>query len=166
MTPEPTPPPADSSPKAKSRLEQDREDRRQRRVDRYNEVVGLSPPRNESASHQSARCICSERRSGVSCAPASSRNGRHRIEDRRASINSRSFSFVDGARAATMRPNSGTRSKTKAIPADEARWLNSLPPFVFRAPRISARRWLRVRKRPNRLLPGRPRCYWRAGQKS
>jgi transposase len=38
---EPSPPSADSSPKAKSRLEQDSEDRRQRRVDRYNEVVGL-----------------------------------------------------------------------------------------------------------------------------
>lgn len=37
----PSPPPADSSPKAKSRLQQDSEDRRQRRVDRYNEVVGL-----------------------------------------------------------------------------------------------------------------------------
>src|SRR5580658_1960284 len=38
---EPSPPSADSVPKAKSRHEQDREDRRQRRVDRYNEVVGL-----------------------------------------------------------------------------------------------------------------------------
>jgi transposase len=38
---EPTPPPTDSPPKAKSRLENDREYRRQRRVDRYNEVVGL-----------------------------------------------------------------------------------------------------------------------------
>jgi len=38
---EPSLPSADSSPKAKSRLEQDCQDRRQRRVDRYNEVVGL-----------------------------------------------------------------------------------------------------------------------------
>ena len=38
---EPSLPPADSAPKAKSRVEQDRENRRQRRVDRYNEVVGL-----------------------------------------------------------------------------------------------------------------------------
>src|SRR5205823_11629360 len=36
---EPTPPPADITPKAKSRLEKDREYRRQRRVDRYNEVI-------------------------------------------------------------------------------------------------------------------------------
>jgi transposase len=35
------PPSADSSPKAKNRIEQDSEDRRQRRVDRYNEVVEL-----------------------------------------------------------------------------------------------------------------------------
>jgi hypothetical protein len=62
-----------------------------------------------------------------------SRTERRRIEACRALMNSRSLSFVDGARAATMRPNSGTRSKTKAILADEARWLNSLPPFVFRA---------------------------------
>ena len=41
VTVEPVPPPADSTPKAKSRLEKDREYRRQRRVDRYNEVVGL-----------------------------------------------------------------------------------------------------------------------------
>src|ERR1039457_1536917 len=41
VTPEPTPPPTDSSPKARSRLDQDREDRRQHRVDRYNEVVDL-----------------------------------------------------------------------------------------------------------------------------
>jgi transposase len=41
VTPEPTPPPNDSSPKARSRLDQDREYRRQHRVDRYNEVVGL-----------------------------------------------------------------------------------------------------------------------------
>ncbi|MGD0775650.1 MAG: hypothetical protein ABSC05_22785 [Candidatus Solibacter sp.] len=41
VTPEPTPPPTDSAPKARSRLDQDREDRRQHRVDRYNEVVGL-----------------------------------------------------------------------------------------------------------------------------
>lgn len=41
VTPEPTPLPVDSSPKTKSRVEQDREDRRERRVDRYNEVVGL-----------------------------------------------------------------------------------------------------------------------------
>jgi transposase len=39
--PEPTPPPADGTPKAQSRLEKDREYRRQRRVDRYNEVIGL-----------------------------------------------------------------------------------------------------------------------------
>jgi transposase len=38
---EPSTPPTDSAPKAKSRVEQDREDCRQRRVDRYNEVVGL-----------------------------------------------------------------------------------------------------------------------------
>jgi transposase len=38
---EPSPPSAASVPKAKSRPGQDREDRRQRRVDRYNEVVGL-----------------------------------------------------------------------------------------------------------------------------
>ena len=38
---EPSPPLRDTSPKAKSRLEQASEDRRQRRVDRYNEVVGL-----------------------------------------------------------------------------------------------------------------------------
>jgi len=38
---EPSPPAADSAPKAKSRVEQDREDCRQRRVDRYNEVAGL-----------------------------------------------------------------------------------------------------------------------------
>ena len=39
---EPQPPPlADSSPKAKNRIEQDSEDRRQRRVARYNEVVEL-----------------------------------------------------------------------------------------------------------------------------
>ena len=38
---EPSPPSADNVPKAKSRHEQDREDRRQRRVDRYNEVIGL-----------------------------------------------------------------------------------------------------------------------------
>jgi transposase len=38
---EPAGPPADSRPKAKSRLENDREERRQRRVDRYNEVIGL-----------------------------------------------------------------------------------------------------------------------------
>jgi transposase len=41
VTPEPTTPPADSSPKTKSRVEQDRQNRRQRRVDRYNEIVGL-----------------------------------------------------------------------------------------------------------------------------
>ncbi len=41
VTPVPTPPPVDSSPKTKSRVEQDREGRRQRRLDRYNEVVGL-----------------------------------------------------------------------------------------------------------------------------
>jgi transposase len=44
VTPEPTLPPlppTDRSPKARSRLDQDREDRRQHRVDRYNEVVGL-----------------------------------------------------------------------------------------------------------------------------
>jgi transposase len=41
VTPEPTLPPVDSFPKTRSRVEQDREDRRQRRVDRYNEVVGL-----------------------------------------------------------------------------------------------------------------------------
>jgi hypothetical protein len=39
VTPVPTPPLVDSSPKIKSRVEQDREDRRQRRLD--NEVVGL-----------------------------------------------------------------------------------------------------------------------------
>jgi transposase len=38
---EPSPPSADAVPKAKSRPEQDREDRRQRRVDRYNEVIEL-----------------------------------------------------------------------------------------------------------------------------
>jgi transposase len=38
---DPSPPPVDSSPKARSRLEQDSENRRQRRVDRYNEVMGL-----------------------------------------------------------------------------------------------------------------------------
>jgi len=38
---EPTPLPAESAPNAKTKPEQDREDRRQRRVDRYNEVVGL-----------------------------------------------------------------------------------------------------------------------------
>jgi transposase len=38
---EPTPPPTDGTQKAQSRLEKDREYRRQRRVDRYNEVVGL-----------------------------------------------------------------------------------------------------------------------------
>jgi transposase len=41
MTTEPPLPPADSSPKPKSRLEKDREYCRQRRVDRYNEVVEL-----------------------------------------------------------------------------------------------------------------------------
>ena len=41
VTPEPTPPPTDSSPKARSRLNQDREERRQHRVDRYNEIVDL-----------------------------------------------------------------------------------------------------------------------------
>ena len=41
VTPEPTPPPTDGSPKARSRRDQDRDDRRQHRVDRYNEVVGL-----------------------------------------------------------------------------------------------------------------------------
>jgi transposase len=39
--PEPDPLQADSPPKAKTRSAQEREDRRQRRVDRYNEVVGL-----------------------------------------------------------------------------------------------------------------------------
>jgi transposase len=38
---EPSPPLPDTAPKAKSRVEQDREDRRGRRVERYNEVVGL-----------------------------------------------------------------------------------------------------------------------------
>ena len=38
---EPSPPSPNSSPKPKSRLQQDSENRRQRRVDRYNEVVGL-----------------------------------------------------------------------------------------------------------------------------
>ena len=38
---EPPPPQADSAPAAKTRSEQVREDRRQRRVDRYNEVVGM-----------------------------------------------------------------------------------------------------------------------------
>lgn len=33
--------PTDGAPKAKSRVERDRQNRRQRRVDRYNEVVGL-----------------------------------------------------------------------------------------------------------------------------
>lgn len=43
VTPEPPPPPppTDGSPKARSRRDQDRDDRRQHRVDRYNEVVGL-----------------------------------------------------------------------------------------------------------------------------
>ncbi len=39
---EPSPPSADCVPKAKSRLEQAREDRRQRRLDRYNEVLELN----------------------------------------------------------------------------------------------------------------------------
>jgi transposase len=38
---EPAPAPVDPVPKAKSRVEQDRDDHRQRRVDRYNEVMGL-----------------------------------------------------------------------------------------------------------------------------
>ena len=42
VMPEPALPQADSAPKAKTRPEQVREDRRQHRVDRYNEVVGLS----------------------------------------------------------------------------------------------------------------------------
>ena len=41
VIPEPPPPQADSAPKAKTRPEQDREARRQHRLDRYNEVVGL-----------------------------------------------------------------------------------------------------------------------------
>ena len=40
-SPEPTPLQEDSPPKAKTRSAQEREDRRQRRVNRYNEVVGL-----------------------------------------------------------------------------------------------------------------------------
>src|ERR1017187_5048363 len=66
-----------------------------------------------------SRCESSERRSGGSCAPANSRNGRHRTEGRRASTNPKSFSIVAGTRVATMRPCSGTRSKAKAIPVDE-----------------------------------------------
>jgi len=48
--PEPAQPPADSTSAAKTRAEQVREDRRQRRVDRYNEVVALY---RKGVSHQS-----------------------------------------------------------------------------------------------------------------
>ena len=46
---EPPPSPTDSAPKAKSRVEQDREARRQRRVERYNAVMGLH---RKGMSHQ------------------------------------------------------------------------------------------------------------------
>ena len=80
--PEPLPPQAESGPSAKTRSEQIREDRRQSRLDRYNEVVGLYG-KGMSQQEISRTLHMDERRSGASYAPASSRNGRHPTVNRR-----------------------------------------------------------------------------------
>jgi transposase len=162
---EPPPPSADSSPKAKNRIEQDCEDRRQRRVDRYNEVVGLD---RQGMSQQAISLVLHIQRKTIR---RFLRAGRYpeRARPQRRPLGINKFQEFLRRRWAE-----GCHNATKLWREIQGQGYtggrSTMAKFIatLRVPGTTyfGRRQLRARNRPNPLLPGRPRCYWPGGQKS
>ena len=115
------PPQPNSAPPVQSRASQLSRQRRQRRVERYNEVMR----RYKEGHSQKPSAACSEsseRLSGAFCDPASSPNVANRSGTRARSNSFASTSSSAGNRAATMPLSSGAKSAIGATTAAAA-WL-------------------------------------------
>ena len=161
------PPSADSSPKAKNRIEQDSEDRRQRRVDRYNEVVGLD---RQGMSQQAISLMLHIQRKTIR---RFLRAGRY---PERARPHRRPLGINKFQEFLRRRWAEGCHNATKLWRETQGQGYtggrSTMAKFIatLRVPGTTYFRKTaapRQKKSPAALFPGRPRCCWLAiGQKS
>lgn len=154
---EPSQPQLDRTPAAKTRSEQAREDRRQHRVARYNEVVVLY--RQGMSQQEISRTLHMERKTIRRFLRAGHFPERAKPRRKPPSVNAfQEYLTRSGPRGATTRPNSGTRFKLRVIPVDGARCLGLFLPSERRELSISARQRLRVSRNQNLLPLGKLPC--------